>query len=115
MTDFKAGDIVVVPFPFSDLKTTKKRPALVLASIPSRSLPPLIVVAMITSQLESESIPGDYKILKWKESGLLHPSKVRLAKVVSLEEDLLVKRLGTLQKEDREGVRLKFKELFSDL
>lgn len=114
MTDYKAGDIIIVPFPFTDLRTTKKRPALVLTSVSSRTLPSLIVVAMITSQLESESIAGDYQIIKWKEAGLLHPSKVRLAKLVSLEENVLLKKLGNLQKEDRAGVKQTFKEIFSE-
>ena len=49
MTGCKAGDLALVPFPFTDLKTTKKRPALVLAVIPSKILPTLYIVAMVTS------------------------------------------------------------------
>ena len=115
MTDSKAGDVVVVPFPFTDLQTVKRRPALVLATVSSRSFPDLVVVAMITSQLEGETITGDCKIAKWKEAGLLHPSNVRLAKVVSLETTVLLNKLGSLQKEDRAGVKKELKKVFADV
>lgn len=114
MTDFKVGDIAVVPFPFADLQTVKRRPALVLTTISSRSFPDLVVVAMITSQLDGEVIMGDYKVAKWKEAGLLHPSKVRLAKVVSLETTVLLNKLGSLQKVDRAGVKRELKKVFAD-
>jgi mRNA interferase MazF len=32
MTDYKFGDIVLVPFPFTDQTTTKKRPAIIVSS-----------------------------------------------------------------------------------
>lgn len=114
MTVCKTGDLVLVPFPFTDLKTTKKRPALVLAVVPSKILPTLLIVAMVTSQMAGERISGDYDISSWKESGLLHPSKLRLAKVVSLEEDLIQKKLGTLTREDRKNVAKEIRKVFKE-
>ena len=112
MTAFEAGDIVLVPFPFTDLETAKKRPALALAWVTSKTLPSLAIVAMVTSQIESETIVGDYLLKDWKGAGLFHPSKVRLAKVVSVEEKIVEKKLGTLVKKDAEGVK---KELWKVL
>ena len=114
MTDFKPGDLVLVPFPFTDLRTTKKRPALVLAVIPSRILPTLVIVAMVTSQLEGERITGDYDLASWRDSGLLHPSKLRLAKLVSLEEGIIQKKLGALSPEDRKNVSRSLRDVFPD-
>ena len=115
MTDYKQGDLVLVSFPFSDLSTTKQRPALVLSVVTPRTFPKLFVVAMLTSQIESEEIEGDHIVKDWKEAGLLHPSKVRLSKVVSLEEGLLKKKLGTLALKDRRQVKSKFLRLFASL
>ena len=112
MIDCKVGDLVLVPFPFTNLKTTKKRPALVLSIVPSQILPTLVIVAMITSQLEGERITGDYDLRSWKEAGLLHPSKLRLAKLVSLEEGLIQKKLGVLSKEDRKNVAKHIQKIF---
>jgi PemK-like, MazF-like toxin of type II toxin-antitoxin system len=114
MTGCKAGDLALVPFPFADLKTTKKRPALVLAVIPSKILPTLYIVAMVTSQKAGEKIAGDCDIASWKEAGLLHPSRLRLAKLVSLEEDLILKKLGGLPKEDRKVVAKELCSLFKE-
>lgn len=50
MARFIAGDIVVVPFPFSDLSTSKPRPALVLADLTGQD----IILCQITSQFNSD-------------------------------------------------------------
>ena len=46
MGTFVKGDVVVLPFPFSDLTAAKKRPALVIAALSGDD----IVIALITSQ-----------------------------------------------------------------
>lgn len=112
MTRPEPGDLFLVPFPFTDLKTTKRRPALILEFLTLRSMPALAIVAMLTSQIDSEKITGDLLVKDWKEIGLLHPSKIRLAKVVTLEEELLIKRLGCLTKRDRDDVKREFRNLF---
>jgi mRNA interferase MazF len=102
-----------VPFPFTDLETTKRRPALVLARIPATALPPLVIVSMITSQVESTRLVGDCTLSRWDEAGLLHPSKARLAKVVSLEQRMVVKKLGVLAQVDRKGVRRELRKVLA--
>ncbi len=69
---------------------------------------------MITSQMAGERILGDYEIGAWKESGLLHPSRLRLAKLVSLEEDLIQKKLGALAKADKKNIAKEFRKLFKE-
>ncbi len=115
MTGYKEGDIALVPFPFTDLSTTKQRPALILSVVVSKSYPSIFIAAMITSQIESEMISGDYLIKEWKKSGLIAESKIRLAKIVSLEESLVRKKLGALPQKDRQGVRKEWARLFSNL
>jgi mRNA interferase MazF len=113
MTAYRAGDIVIVPFPFTDLRTTKRRPALVLAAVEAEPLPSLLVLAMVTSQVETTAIPGDVRIVRWKEARLLHPSKARLAKLVSIEARMSRKRLGALHPADAARVRAELRRLFS--
>lgn len=54
MAGFIKGDVVVVPFPFSDLTQAKRRPALVVAVLPGNDL----ILCQITSRL----VTGQYAI-----------------------------------------------------
>ena len=115
MIHSKFGTIVLVPFPFTDLKSSKKRPALVLTSVPFKKTGGLVIVAMITSQTHSENIQGDYLIESWKEAGLLHESKLRLAKLVSIENKLLLKKMGEIPANELKKIKKEFTDLFSEL
>ncbi len=77
MTPCRRWDIVLVPFPFTDLTTNKKRPALVI-SPDSYNRGPDVVIAFITSQLKTQARPGDCFIEAWRESGLPKPSQLRM-------------------------------------
>jgi mRNA interferase MazF len=109
MTPF---DLVLLPFPFTDLRTTKQRPCLILAAFQPRGLPEHYVVAMITSQLTGFAFPGDTHLTKWHEAGLPKPSLVRLAKIVTIEKPLIRKELGSLHAADRKAIREEFKHVF---
>jgi mRNA interferase MazF len=50
MTDYDFGDVVLVPFPFTDQTTTKKRPAVVVSSAAYNSERPDIVLIAVTSR-----------------------------------------------------------------
>lgn len=110
--DFKPADVVLVPFPFADLLAHKKRPALVMSYFSTSSLPALVVIAMITSKIESEKLKDDVFFQDWKKAGLLHPSKVRLGKLVTLEAHLIQKTLGRLSSQDQERLKKPWRSLF---
>ena len=87
MERFRAGEVVLMSFPFSSLSEMRRRPALVLMDTGDED----IVVARITSQIVRDTF--DIELLKWREAGLLLPSVVRLHKLatwrrVSLCDDL---------------------------
>lgn len=109
----KTGDIVLVKFPFTNLKNQKKRPALVLNTTHYAKSLDLVIVAMITSKLDGLSLEGDVQMTDWKESNLLHPSLVRLSKIATLDSDLIEKQLGALTLKDEKKVRQSFQKLFA--
>lgn len=112
MMTYKSGDVILVQFPFSDLSKSKQRPALVLTTTSySRNLS-LITIAMITSQIDQVSIGGDLLLSDWKKAGLLHPSRLRLAKVATVEVELIKKRLGTLSSADQKKTSKTLKNIF---
>ena len=94
-------DVVVVPFPFSNQPGTKRRPALVL-SANSFNRRGHAVLAMITSAAH-HPWPGDVNVNDLKAAGLTKPCLVRL-KLFTLDQRLIIKRLGHLAATDRQPV-----------
>ncbi|MEK6693670.1 MAG: type II toxin-antitoxin system PemK/MazF family toxin [Nitrospirota bacterium] len=99
MTPFDRGDIVLVPFPFSNQTTTKKRPAAVISSNSYNNVSPDIVIMAVTSKTEKTFGIGECLIKNWKEAGLLKPSSVKPA-LSTVEQTLVLKKLGRPSSED---------------
>ena len=98
MTGYKRGDIVLVPFPFTDFSTLKQRPALVISSDAfNRSREDVILVAL-TSQSNAASKGGNYAIkgAEQKRSGLLIEGVVLVGKIITIDQRLIRGKLGTL-------------------
>ena len=109
----KPGDVALVRFPFSDLAAAKKRPTLVLARTTRSPRNRLATVAMITSQVEALKLDGDVLLTDWETAGLLHPSLLRLAKVATVDEQLIDKTIGRLSTTDLDAARKAFQRVFS--
>jgi len=99
MTLYKRGDIVLVPFPFSDQTATKKRPAVVISSSPYNESSRDIVILAVTSKIERPSAFGESRIEDWRDAGLLKPSAVKPA-ISTIEQALVLKKLGRLSPKD---------------
>ena len=100
---YKAYDVVVVPFPFTDSQAKKKRPALVLSAQGFNEQSGNCVLAMITSQ-ENPGWINDVPIGSIQKAGLKSPSKVRM-KIFTLDSNFILRKLGGLAKKDRDGVK----------
>ncbi len=77
MIDYKFGDIMLVPFPFTDQTKTKKRPAVIVSSNAYNQNRPDIVIMAVTSQSHGSGYFGDIRIQKWQQASLLKPSLLR--------------------------------------
>ena len=109
----KPGEIALVRFPFTELAAAKKRPALVLAQMTRSSRYRLSTVAMITSQVEALKLDGDVLLADWQAAGLLHPSLLRLAKVATIDGELIDKVIGKLSSADLRAARAAFHQVFA--
>jgi mRNA interferase MazF len=100
---FEAFDVVVVPFPFTDKTTTKRRPALVLseAKVFNKRIAHC-VLAMITSAKNSDW-PLDVEIKDIDAAGLSSASIVRM-KLFTLDSQLVIRKAGALAQKDRKAV-----------
>ena len=68
------GDVIVVPFPFTDQTTTKKRPAVVVSSEAYHRERPDLILMAITSQIHPAPTVGEVAVVHWQAAGLLKPS-----------------------------------------
>ncbi|MBI3534685.1 MAG: type II toxin-antitoxin system PemK/MazF family toxin [Deltaproteobacteria bacterium] len=108
-------DIVLVPFPFTDLSTSKKRPCMVLLRLEPVRVEMLFLVAMITSQIDGLSFPFDVKLKDPEQAGLIKPSLVRLSKMVTIDQSLINKKLGRLSLKDQEIIKQNIHKMFKHL
>ncbi|MDA2926185.1 type II toxin-antitoxin system PemK/MazF family toxin [Acidobacteria bacterium AH-259-O06] len=95
---FEQWDVVVVPFPFTEKPTTKRRPALV-ASKRAFNENGHSILAMITTKAH-HPWPGDVELKNYTTAGLDLACIVRL-KLFTLDNRLIVKALGHLSETDR--------------
>ncbi len=107
---YKIYDVVVIPFPFTDQRTEKRRPALVLSDFPVFNRETKnCVMAMITSTKNSDW-PLDIDIIDIHKAGLPAPSKVRM-KLFTLDTRFIIKKVGTLSQKDQMGVKANLRKL----
>jgi len=93
------GDIVAVPYPYSDLSGTKTRPALIVSTDAYNSSCPDVLVAAITTQL-SRATSFDHVLADWRAAGLRYPSAVK-GRVVTLAQTLVLRSVGRLSPGDQ--------------
>ncbi len=95
MARFVKGDVVVIPFPFSDLTQSKRRPALVIA--------PLQGDDVILCQLTSKAIKDNYAIpvddADLAGGSLKQPGNIRPNRVFTADTHIILYRIGTVKSE----------------
>ena len=64
MTGYEFGDVLLVPFPFTDRSTTKRRPAVVVSSDTYHRERPDIIILAVTSQARPSASLGEATIAK---------------------------------------------------
>jgi mRNA interferase MazF len=92
------GDVIVVPFPYSDRLAQKRRPALVVSNAELHALG-LIWAVMITSAKNS-SHPSDFALADLARAGLNSPSIARPSKIACLEPSRVLRVAGSLSESE---------------
>ena len=107
MARFVKGDVVVVPFPFSDLTQTKRRPALVLAELQGDDL----ILCQITSRL----ITDQYAILidnsDFSSGSLRQSSNLRPNRLFTADQQIILYRVSNLKSEKVNEIIVKIVEI----
>lgn len=84
MPTFEQGDVIKVPFPYTDRATRRSRPALVISTGGIEKRHGLLWVAMITSAA-NRGWRGDVTVTRLARAGLPVPSVIRTAKIATIE------------------------------
>jgi mRNA interferase MazF len=97
---YKRGDVVLVLFPHSDLRTAKTRPALIVQADNLNTGLSQVIISMITSKLFRANHPSRVKILlstpEGQQSGLLTNSVVMTDNLATIAESAIDRIIGSL-------------------
>lgn len=101
----KKGDLVLIPFPFTDLSGNKNRPALILVV---NKLD--ITIAFISTQMKWKE-ETDILLKPSEENGLKKQSLIRLSKLATVDKDLAIGRLGQIENKILASVNFNLKKI----
>ena len=87
------GDIVVIPFPFSDLSEAKRRPALVIAVLEGEDL----VLCQITNQTLKDSYSIPLCDDDFNQGGLRKESNIRPNRLFTADRSIVLYKIGALK------------------
>jgi mRNA interferase MazF len=98
------GDVLLVPFPFTDQTATKQRPAVVVSSAAYNRERPDVILIAVTSQVHAAPTIGEVAVRDWQAAGLLKPSVIKPI-LTTVEAGLVRRQLGTLSSRDQTTMR----------
>lgn len=104
MTGCEFGDVILVPFPFTDQSASKKRPAVVISSAAYHRARVDLIVMPITSQIRSSTAFGEVIVQDWKAAGLIKPGVVKPV-ITTVERSLVLRKLGRLNDHTQAALR----------
>jgi mRNA interferase MazF len=95
MATFVKGDVVIVPFPFSDLTQTKRRPALIIATLTGDDL----ILCQITSQNITDSYAVSMTNADLRTGGLNQNSNIRPNRLFTADKQIILYKAGQIKPE----------------
>ena len=101
---FGFGDVVLVPFPFTDQSGTKKRPAVVVSTHSYNASRRDIVIMAITSQVRTPLSFGEAMVGDWQGAGLVKESVFKPV-FTTIEQGLVIRVMGHLSAADIKTLR----------
>lgn len=87
------GDIVVIPFPYSDLSNTKRRPAFVITTFPNME----VILCQITSQKPIDGYSIKINNSDFADGSLHQESFIRINRIFTADQNIVLYKAGSLQ------------------
>lgn len=99
MTPFEPGDVLLIRFPFTNLSSSKKRPAVAISTVDFTTKYGDIIVLALTSRPQEDV----FRLEDWREAGLLKPTWLKPL-IGTIAVSLVETRLGMLSLRDKQLV-----------
>ena len=112
-TSFNQGDIILIPFPFTDFSTLKQRPAVIISSNAFNNTHNDVIVMAMTSRIP-DTISNEEYLLEGADiemSRLPKPSVIKTGKIVTINKMLIRKKLGGLPAATVEKIKAKLQSI----
>lgn len=90
MITYSFGDILLVPFPFTNQTSSKKRPTVVISSNTYTQQKPDLIIMAITSKISSALTFGELQIINFSPAGLIKPSVIKHV-ISTIEKSLVIR------------------------
>ena len=110
---YKQGDIVLIPIPFTDLSSTKKRPVLILSSDDYNKNTDDLIIAAITSNIDENPHSITITDNDLTNGNLLRKSCIRTDKLYTLAQAIVIKKFGTVKEDTLTAVIEKIYEVIA--
>ncbi len=95
MAKFVKGDVVVIPFPFSDLSQAKRRPALVVAQLEGDD----VILCQITSKTIKDKYAISIDESDFMSGSLKQAGNIRPNRLFTADDHIVLYRIGTIKKD----------------
>lgn len=109
MERYLKGDVVIISFPYSNLRQYKKRPALVLASLKGED----IILCQITSQFKNSQYAVSLEKRNFSDGSLPVDSNIHCSLIFTMSKNMIIKKVGTINMATMIRVFQAFGMLFS--
>lgn len=104
-----AGDVVVLPFPQTNLQTGKRRPALVVVDLPGDDL----ILCQITSQVRSDGFSISLTQADFQSGRLAQDSYIRSQRLFTVEKSVILYTVGQVNTAKLEEAKTRLRQLFA--
>lgn len=108
----KQKEIVLLPYPFTNFENTKVRPALIISNDNFNEKQKDCILIPLTTVLKNNSYSINLKDGDLREGYLIKTSQIKIDKVFTVEKDLIIMKIASINNKKFDEICKKFLNLF---
>lgn len=110
--NFNQGDLVLLPYPFSDQEGTKVRPGIIVSNETFNRKSQDFIMVPLTTVLRDEPFSFIINQENLKSGKLLRPSRIRIDKIFTVNKKLVITGIGTVSEVTLRKIKIEMEKLF---